>query len=57
MQNNKLRQAQVALDISLARYFELYDLAPVGYCSVSEKGLISQANLTTVTLLGMTATS
>lgn len=48
---------QDALDISPARYFELYDLAPVGYCSVSETGLISQANLTTVTLLGMTATS
>ncbi|MBL8414982.1 MAG: hypothetical protein JNM42_11140, partial [Propionivibrio sp.] len=40
MQNDELRQSQVALKIARARYFELYDLAPVGYCSVGEPGLI-----------------
>ena len=32
----------------------MYDLAPVGYCTVSELGLILQANCTFATLLGTT---
>lgn len=52
MQNEELRQAQFLLDASRARYFDLYDLAPVGYCTVSEKGLIVEANLATATMLG-----
>ena len=54
MQNEELRRAQVELDAERARYFDLYDLAPVGYCTLSEQGLILQANLTAVSLLGMT---
>jgi PAS domain S-box-containing protein len=53
MQNEELREAQAALDVVRARYFDLYDLAPVGYCTVSEQGLIMQANLTAASLLGM----
>ena len=53
MQNEELRVSQLALDTARARYFELYDLAPVGYCTVSEQGLIVQANLTVASLLGM----
>ncbi len=53
MQNEELRRAEVALDASHARYFELYDLAPVGYCTLSETGLILQANLAAATLLGV----
>jgi PAS domain S-box-containing protein len=52
MQNEELRQAHVELDVIRARYFDLYDLAPVGYVTVSEKGLILEANLTAATLLG-----
>jgi len=51
MQNEDLRRAQEALDGSRARYFDLYDLAPVGYCTVGEPGLILEANLTAITLL------
>jgi hypothetical protein len=40
MQNEELRRAQAELNASRARYFDLYDLAPVGYCTLSEKGLI-----------------
>ena len=53
MQNEELREAQTALEGVRARYFDLYDLAPVGYCTVSEAGLIMQANLTAASLLGM----
>ncbi len=52
MQNDELRRTQLALDTSKARYFDLYELAPVGYCTVSEQGLILEANLTAATLLG-----
>ncbi len=51
MQNEELRRAQVELDASRAHYFDLYDLAPVGYCTVSESGLIMQANLSAASLL------
>jgi PAS domain S-box-containing protein len=54
MQNEELRQAQRKLEAARARYFDLYDLAPVGYCTISEQGLILEANLTVANLLGMT---
>jgi PAS domain S-box-containing protein len=54
MQNEDLREAQLALDKAQARYFDFYDLAPVGYLTLNERGLIEQANLTTATLLGWT---
>jgi PAS domain S-box-containing protein len=53
MQNEELRRAQAELDAARARYFDLYDLAPVGYCTVSEQGLILEANLTLAALLGV----
>jgi len=53
MQNEALRRRQDELDVARARYFDLYDLAPVGYVTVSEKGFILEANLTAATLLGM----
>ena len=53
MQNEELRLAQAELDAARVRYFDLYDLAPVGYFTVSEKGLIIEANLTAAALLGV----
>lgn len=53
MQNAELRRAQEALYLERERYFDLYELAPVGYCTVSESGLILQANLSMATLLGV----
>jgi PAS domain S-box-containing protein len=53
MQNEELRNTLSELDASQARYFDFYDLAPVGYFSIGETGVIRQANLTTATLLGV----
>src|ERR1700682_3584242 len=53
MQNEELRRTQEALEASRARYFDLYDLAPVGYFTISNKGLILEANFTAATLFGV----
>jgi PAS domain S-box-containing protein len=52
MQNEELLRTQVELDTARERYFDLYELAPVGYCTLSEQGLILEANLTVANLLG-----
>lgn len=52
-QNEELRRTQVELTAAKASYFELYDLAPVGYCTLNKQGLIQQANLHAASLLGM----
>jgi PAS domain S-box-containing protein len=57
MQNEELRRTQAALDVERARYFELYDLAPVGYCTLSAHGLIRQANLCLAAALDLPRTT
>ena len=54
MQNEELRLTQLKLDTAHKRYFDLYDLAPVGYCTVSEEGRILEANIAAAALLGET---
>ena len=51
MQNTELRRAQGQLAVERKRYFNLYDQAPVGYCTVSEQGLLLEANLNAAILL------
>jgi signal transduction histidine kinase/ActR/RegA family two-component response regulator len=53
MQNEELRTAQEALDEARQRYLDLYELAPVGYCTINAKGLIAEANLTAASLFGV----
>jgi PAS domain S-box-containing protein len=52
MQNERLREIQVALQNSRDRYFDLYELAPVAYLTLNFSGQISQVNQNAATLLG-----
>jgi diguanylate cyclase (GGDEF)-like protein/PAS domain S-box-containing protein len=54
MQNSALRKTQLELNRERERYFDLYNLAPVGYLTLSAGGLILEANLTAATMLGVT---
>ncbi|MBU2261938.1 MAG: PAS domain S-box protein, partial [Proteobacteria bacterium] len=53
MQNEELSRMQAELEASRARYFDLYDLAPIGYFTLSEAGLIMEVNLTAANMLGV----
>jgi PAS domain S-box-containing protein len=52
IQNEELKKSKAQLEESLERYFELYDLAPISYCTVSKEGVILEANFATAELLG-----
>ena len=53
MQNDELRRTQHELIASRASYFDLYDLAPFGYLTFSETGLILKSNLAASTMFGV----
>jgi PAS domain S-box-containing protein len=53
MQNEELRLAQTDLETSRARYFDLYDLAPVGYVTLDNEGAIVEMNLRATALLAV----
>jgi PAS domain S-box-containing protein len=52
MQNEELLRAREELESARDRYFELYDLAPVGYLTLHRDGTILQANLRAAELMG-----
>jgi PAS domain S-box-containing protein len=52
MQNRELREAQGALEESRNRYADLYDFAPVAYCTVDSRGTVEELNLTAAALFG-----
>ena len=54
MQNEALLDLVEELELSRAKYFEHYDLAPVGFLTVDEQGVVLEANLAAAKLLGAT---
>ena len=52
MQNRELREASERLAEASDRYRELYDFAPVGYCTLDPEGHVADVNLTCAALLG-----
>ena len=52
MQNEELRRAQKQLQKLHDKYFDMYELAPIGYCVLDKNGLILEMNLTSATMLG-----
>jgi two-component system cell cycle sensor histidine kinase/response regulator CckA len=53
IQNEELRRAHAEMDTAREHYFDLYNLAPVGYCTLDKQGLFLEANLTVATMLGV----
>jgi PAS domain S-box-containing protein len=53
IQAEELKKSKLALEVSRDNFLDLYDFAPTGIFTVSEKGLIVEVNLTGSTLLGV----
>ncbi|MFH0958070.1 MAG: PAS domain S-box protein [Pseudomonadota bacterium] len=52
-QNEELKRVHLALEQSKGKYLNLYDFAPVGYFTLTHKGIIREVNLAGAALLGM----
>lgn len=57
IQNENLRAAHLELQESRNRYHDLFECAPVGYITVDDDGLITEANRKAAELLGLPASS
>jgi len=51
--NEALQKANNQIEVVKARYFDLYDFAPVGYCTISKTGIILETNLTLSEMMEM----
>ena len=57
MSNNEAHCSQNGLESDQKHYFELFDLAPISYLAIDNAGLIQNANLAVVNLLGVSRNS
>ncbi len=57
LQNKQLRRTLDELEAAREKYFDLYDLAPVGYALLTDTGFIQEANLTLASRLGVSRTT
>lgn len=53
MQNDELRLSKEQTEASVEKYTELYDFAPLGYFTLSENGVILEANIIGSQMLGV----
>ena len=53
MQAEELKRAHLVIEESRDQYLDLYEFAPIGYLTLTEMAIISQANLTIAGLLGV----
>ncbi len=53
MQADELRRTQLELEESRDKYLDLYEFAPLGYLTLTNKALVEEVNLTGATLLGV----
>jgi PAS domain S-box-containing protein len=53
IQNDELRKVQRELETSRDLYSDLYNFAPAGYCTLSRKDIIIEANQTLAMILGV----
>jgi diguanylate cyclase (GGDEF)-like protein/PAS domain S-box-containing protein len=51
LQNEEQEKIQEELEKIKKRYFDLYDMAPIAYCTLNKNGLIEEANLELTHLL------
>lgn len=52
LQNDELRHTQEILERTQKKYFDLYNLAPLGYFTLDQKGVILDLNLAGAEMLG-----
>jgi len=53
LQNEELKQSKAEVDESREKYTDLYDFAPVGYCSLTADGTIQLVNFMGASLVGI----
>jgi len=53
MQNEELKRANAMVEETRNRYVDLYELAPIGYLTLAENGIVLEANLTVAVQLGI----
>ncbi|MEI6221679.1 MAG: PAS domain S-box protein [bacterium] len=57
IQNEELLNTQASLESAQKKYFQLYDLAPMGFFNLNKDGVILEVNLISAEMLGIPRTS